>query len=287
MKGSGKMIRSAAGSRGVRFSVQATRPAGGARWTGVLLLLFLLAGLAASAIAQDRRDFPIPETVLSFTPLDSLMLPTEGKVTGLTWMGTDTLVILADVPDTLTESGDREVRLVFQDSTGTVFKVEDFSGVLNRGLAWNGEFLWSCGDADDGSSILYKIKADTVRVEEAFNTSGHRPGGICWDGRFLWITDRDSGRIDRFDPEVNEITRSVVTPGFSPFGLAWDGLHMWVTDSGSGRLYRLAGSRRRWNATVDAESFMFRGRDVLLLHDGKSFWIVPDGQNLAIRIRFD
>ena len=253
----------------------------------VLVLFFLLAGVAVDSVAQDRRDFQIPGTVLSFAPLDTLILPTEGKVTGLTWLGADTLVILADVPDTLTESGNREVQLVFQDSTGTVIMMEDFSGVLDRGLAWDGEFLWSCGDADDGSSILYKIKADTLRVEEAFNTPGHRPGGICWDGRFLWITDRDSGRIDRFDPESKEITRSAVAPGFSPFGVAWDGLHMWVTDSGTGRLYRMAGARRRWNATVDAESFMYRGHDVLLLHDGKSFWMVPDGHNLAIRIRFD
>jgi sugar lactone lactonase YvrE len=252
-----------------------------------LLTVLLIVGVVGDAQAQNRRALDIPGTVLSFAPLDTLVLPTEGQVTGLTWLGTDTLVILADLADTLTASGDREVHLVFQDSTGTVFQDEDFSGVLDRGLAWDGEFLWSCGDADDGSSILYKIKADTLRVEEAFNTPGHRPSGICWDGRFLWITDRDSGRIDRFDPEAKDITRSVVTPGFSPFGVAWDGLHMWITDSGTGRLYRLAGSRRNWNATVDAESFMYRARDVLLLHDGKSFWMIPDGENLAIRVRFE
>ena len=80
---------------------------------------------------------------------------------------------------------------------------------------------------------------------------GHRPTGMCFDGRFLWITDRDSGRVDRFDPEVEEITRSVQAPGFSPCGLAWDGRNMWVTDSGTGRMYRLVGlpadaGARRW-----------------------------------------
>lgn len=252
---------------------------------GILALTLVTA--TAVVTAQDEAGVKIPETVLSFTVLDTMPLPTTGRVTGVTWIGTDTLVVLADYADSVTESGDRETRLVFQDSTGTVFLEEDFSGVLDRGLSWNGEFLWSCGDADDGSSILYKIKADTVRVEEAYNTPGHRPSAICWDGRFLWISDRDAGRIDRFDPEVEEITRSVVTPGFSPFGLAWDGLHMWLTDSGTGRLYRLAGSRRSWNATAAAESFMYRGIDVLLLHDGESFWMVPDGANHAIRIRFD
>lgn len=256
-------------------------------WTSALAVALLSLGAALPAAAQDGGALPIPDTVLSMTVQDTLPLPTIGRVAGLTWMGADTLAILADIPGSVSASGDREVRLVLRDSTGTVFSEDDFTGVLDRGLAWDGEFLWSCGDADDGSSILYKIKADTVRVEEAFNTPGHRPSAICYDGRFLWISDRDSGRIDRFDPEVNEITRSVVAPGFSPFGLAWDGLHMWVTDSGTGRLYRLAGSRRLWNATVTAESFMYRDRDVLLLHDGKSFWIVPDGGNIAIRNRFD
>ncbi len=252
---------------------------------GVLALA--LGAVTTVVTAQDESALTFPETELSFTILDTLPLPTTGRVRGLTWAGSDTLVVLADYADSLTESGDREVKLVFQDSTGTVFQEEDFSGVLDRGLAWDGEYLWSCGDADDGSSILYKIRADTVQVEEAYNTPGHRPSAICWDGRFLWISDRDSGRIDRFDPKVEEITRSAVTPGFSPFGVAWDGLHMWLTDSGTGRLYRLAGSRRRWNATVDSESFMYRGVDVLLLHDGESFWMVPDGANYAIRIRLD
>ena len=115
-------------------------------FAGILTVLLLtigltglpgLAGLGGEALAQDRRDIEIPSTVLSFALLDTLVLPTEGKVAGLTWLGTDTLVILADLPDTLSESGDREVRLVFQDSTGTVIMEEDFSGVLDRGLAWD------------------------------------------------------------------------------------------------------------------------------------------------------
>lgn len=240
-----------------------------------LFAAILLALLAAPLHAE-----------ISVTAVDSLALP-PGEVTGLCWAGGDTLALLVAVTDSLAIAESQQMFLVVGDTAGTIYWQEEFTGLLARGLAWDGEFLWSCGDADDGSSILYQIQADTVRVEEAYNTPGHRPSAICWDGRFLWISDRDSGRIDRFDPEAKEITRSVVTPGFSPFGLAWDGLHMWLTDSGTGRLYRLAGSRRSWNATADAESFMYRGIDVLLLHDGESFWMVPDGVNHAIRIRFD
>lgn len=254
--------------------------------------LVLLAVLGAFILGNPARVLgqnsdPAQSLEISFTVVDSLRLPDLGQVTGMTWIGSDTLVVLTDIHDTRSQSGDREVLLIMQDRWGTVFRRENFTGVLDRTLAWDGAFLYSCGDAQDGTSILYQIEPDTLRVEEAFNTPGHRPVGMCWDGRFLWITDRDSGRVDRFDPEVKEITRSVVAPGFSPFGVAWDGLHMWVTDSGSGRMYRLAGSRRTWNATVDAQSFLFRGQDVHLLHDGQSFWYVPAGEAMAYQIRFN
>lgn len=245
--------------------------------------LILLLGLTTTASAQGGYG---PDVVLSFARMDTLMLPQPGRIAGITWMGPDTLVVLQDIPDSLSRSGDREVRLVFQDTSGAVLRQEDFTGVLDRGLAWDGEWLYGCGDVDDGSSILYRIEPDTLMVDQAFDAPGNHPCGLCFDGRFLWITDRDTGRVDRWDNEVEETTRSVITPAFSPFGVCFDGKYMWITDSGSGRMYRLTGARRRWSATVDTESYLERGRDVLLLHDGESFWYVPDGENLAIRIQF-
>ncbi len=253
----------------------------------VALVLGLLPGLVAETPAQKQSE--APTLTLAFTELDTLYLPPLGRVVGMTWMGPDTLAVLMDVPDTMSASGEHEMHVVFQDTAGVVFRSEDFSGVLDRALAWDGEFLWSCGDADDGSSILYKIGVDSLdvwQVEEAYNTPGHRPSGMCYDGRFVWITDRDSGRVDRFDPEVAEITRSALTPGFSPFGIAWDGRNMWLTDSGTGQMYRVSGSRRTWSATVDSESFMYRGEDILLLAEGAGFWYLPPGQSFAVRIRF-
>ena len=251
----------------------------------LVFLAVILLGSTMSATGQDRS--PARGLELSFTVIDTLVLPGPGFVTGMAWIGTDTLVVLTDIPDSLSESGDREVRLVFQNRLGEILRRDDFTGVLDRALAWDGQYLWGCGDAQDGTSILYQIEPDTLRVEEAFNTPGHRPVAMCWDGHYLWITDRDSGRVDRFDPEVKEVTRSVVTPGFSPFGLAWDGINMWVTDSGSGRMYRLSGSRLNWTGTVDTESFLFRGRDVHLLNDGQNFWFIPAGDTLAYQIQFN
>ena len=249
-------------------------------------LVLVGALLLAADEAQGQSGQSSTGRELSFSVIDTVPLPGPGLVSGLTWIGPDTLVVLMDTPDSLSESGDREVHMVFQDSLGTIFRREDFTGVLDRALAYDGESLWACGDVQDGTSILYRIEPDTLRVEDAYNTPGHRPVGMCWDGRFLWITDRDSGRVDRFDPEAEEITRSVVTPGFSPFGVAWDGRFMWLTDSGTGQMYRLAGSRRTWNATVEAASFMHRGRDVHLVHGERGFWFIPHGDTLAYTVRF-
>ncbi len=252
-----------------------------------ILLVTLSLLLTTAAMAEDSNSGFGPNVVVSFSRMDTLMLPPVGSISGLTWMGPDTLVVLNDIPDSLSESGDREMLMVFQDREGEVLRMEDFTGVLDRGLAWDGEFLFSSGDADDGSSILYRIEPDTLMVEEAFDAPGNHPCGMCYDGRFVWITDRDTGRVDRFDNEVGEITRSVVTPGFSPFGVAFDGKYMWIADSGSGRMYRLTGARRRWSATVGTDSYMMRGEDVLLLHDGESFWYVPEGENMAVRIELN
>jgi hypothetical protein len=257
----------------------------GARLFLLVTLIVVVAWAGpGTVLAEDPEE---PDLILSFTTLDSLVLADQGLVAGVTWMGPDTLAVLEDVPDSISTTGDREVRLVFRDQDGFVLNLEEFSGVLDRGLAWDGEYLYSCGDADDGSSILYQIQVDTLQIEEAFDVPGHRPSDLCFDGRYIWITDRDTGRVDRFDPEVRAITRSAVTPGFSPIGVAWDGRNLWLTDSGTGRLYRLSGSRRLWSATVDTDSFLFRGRDVLLLHDGRRFWYVLPQERIAVEMRFD
>jgi hypothetical protein len=222
---------------------------------------------------------------LFMTVVDSLALP-PGLVRGITWLENGTLVILREIPDSLAARQRRQVLLTYLDSRGNVIREENFTGTLDRGLACDGEFLWSCGDDQEGGSLLYKIHPDSGTVEDAFPTSGHRPTGIAWDGESLWVVDRDSARLDRFDIEEGQVTRSVLTPGYSPYGLAHVGRHTWVTDYGTGRLYRLAGARRRWSGTVDVSSYSHRAREVVLGGDGSSLWLVPVGTSVAYRVRF-
>jgi len=246
---------------------------------GWLALLFLCGALAAQAQDED------PDTVLALSRLDSLAIAAPGRVTGMAWMGADTLALLMVQDDKVTAAGRAETRLVLQTRAGVVLRSEDMTGVLDRALAWDGRELWSCGDIDGGGSLLYRLEPGLLTVRGSYATPGHRPSGLCHDGRFLWLTDRDSGRLDRFDPQVDEITRSAPTPGFSPCGVTWDGRNLWVTDVGTGRLYRLSGSRRAWSGTVEEAAFLWRGRPVHLAHDGRDLWMLPDGSRSLVKVR--
>jgi hypothetical protein len=276
-------------NRMTRMMQPSTLGAGLRRVMALSLLVIGLCGAGAVAPLEysGAADPEAPDLILSFKTQDTMSLGNVGVIAGVTWMGPDTLAVLQEIPASASDSGDREVHLLLRNRYGSILSRKDFSGVLDRALAWDGEFIYSCGDAPDGSSILYQIQVNPLEVAEAFDAPGHRPSAMCFDGQFVWISDRDSGRIDRFDPEAGAITRSAVTPGFSPFGVAWDGRDMWVTDSGTGLLYRLSGSRRQWSATVDTESFLFRGEDILLLHDLGTFWYVLPAERIAVALRFD
>ena len=247
----------------------------------VVVLTFLM---VLGAGTPGRTQEPQPE--LAMMPADTLVLAAAGTVTGLAWMGPDSLALLTIVPDSRADSSGRGVRLVVQDRAGRILRQGDFAGILARGLAFDGRYLWACGDVDDGSSLLYRLSPDVLQVEAVFDLPGHRPSGVCFDGEFLWVADRDAGRLDRCDPGTGALTRTVVAPAFSPCGVAWDGRAVWLTDSGTGRLYRLAGPRLTLTGTVRAQDHWQRGADIPLAHDGVSLWYVPADGQFAVRAVF-
>ncbi len=228
----------------------------------------------------------VPAREFTLVPRDTLALDLVGSVVGMTWVGPDTLAVLEDIPDSVAGNGRRTVRLVLSGKDGAALLDKDFTGVLDRALGYDEEFLWGCGDGAGGTSLLYKISLDSLLIKDAYDLPGHRPTDMCFDGRYLWITDRDSGRLDRFDPKTEAVTRSAFGPAFSPCGIAYDGRQIWLTDAGTGRMYRLTGGRLRWTGTVSAASFLMRGDNVLLAHDGFSLYFVPGKEPLAVRVVF-
>lgn len=245
------------------------------------LLLGLWLG-CGPALASEEGS---PATVLALARLDSVAIAAPGRVAGVAWMSADTLAVLVVDDDDAAGGAAPQARLVLQDRRGRVLRSADVSGVLARGLAWDGASLWGAGDAATGGARLVRLEPRRLAVAAAYPTPGHRPAGVCHDGRFVWLVDRDAGRLERFDPSLLEMTRSTATPAFSPTGLAWDGRHLWLADAGTGRLYRLSGSRRAWSGTVSAADFGYRGRDVHLTHDGQDLWFVPEGGRWLVRVR--
>jgi hypothetical protein len=195
-------------------------------------------------------------------------------------------VALLANPDTLPELPDLDVKLVWLDGEGEVFREEDFTGTLSHGLAFDGKYLWSLGvDMGEIPATLYKIESDTLYVEGAYPTPGHRPMDLTFDGTDIWLIDRDRARLDKFSIEEEQVTRSFTTPAFSPCGLAFDGRFFWITDSGTGRAYRVSRSGRSWNGTVKIDSFYSRGRETRLIWDGQDLWRICAGDSSAYKFQ--
>lgn len=234
--------------------------------------------LAAPAVARDT---------LGLAVVDTLDLA-EGELRGLTWLENDTLVVLVAFPAATPGAPDSVASLRWLDDEGAVLREHDVTGLLSRGLAYDGKWFWSLGDQDaERPATLYKIESDTLFVDEAYPTPGHRPRDLAWADDGLWLVDRDRGRLDRFDPEAEEVTRSHPTPGFSPAGVAWDGSSLWVSDAATGLLYRLNGRGTVWTGTVRSEDCYLRGAETALVWRGEELWLLPPRSGRAVRVRMD
>jgi len=245
--------------------------------TGLLLPLALLTTTVAAQ----------PQAELRLSIVDTLQM-TQGDLRGLAWIGNDTTLILVADPDTLNPGVDLSVTLVWLGADGGILQEHDVTGTLTHGLAYDGKWLWSFGPTHGNQEAqLYKIEADSLFVDAAYPTPGHRPSDLAWDGTHLWMVDRDRGRLDRFDPETEDVTRSRTTPAFSPTGLAFDERFFWVTDLATGRLDRLSRGGSVWSGTTTSDTYFRRGEDVMLAWNRGMLWIIPDHGGWVIRARVD
>jgi hypothetical protein len=199
--------------------------------------------------------------------IDSFPLP-PGQVRGLTWLAPERLGVLLAPPDA--DPQDHGV-VVILDGDGQELERQKLGGALVRGLAFDGASFWGCVDEKEGESLLVAVNPDTG-VVATFPTSGHRPCGVGWDGSSVWVADRDSGRLDRYDPSTGAVMRSLLAPGFSPCGLACDGRLLWTSDVATGLLYQVQAARGRLLGVVAAEDFAWRGREVYLAAGTDGIW---------------
>ncbi len=181
-----------------------------------------LLGLATVAGGSAARALPGPPAVA-----DSLALPL-GRTTGIAWLPEDRFAVLTRATE------GPGVTLSLLDRQARVVRRQDVTGVLARGLAADGEALWSCGDLPDGSSRVYRLDRQTLSVTRVLPAPGHRPCGLAWDGRVLWVADRDAARLFALDPQTGAVLKALPSPGFSPVGLGWDGQRLLVADAGIG-----------------------------------------------------
>ena len=244
--------------------------------TAPFIILFVL--LAGHVVAQPAVDS------LRLSVVDTLMV-TDLDLMGFTWIADDTTLALVAESDTIPGSSPLSMTLVWSSARGTVLREVDLTGVVSRGLAYDGQWIWSIADASDQQgALLVQLEPDTLSVEQTYPMPGHRPVDLAWDGASIWIVDRDRGRLDRFDLEAEDVTRSRPSPGFSPTGVAHSGDALWICDYGTGRLDRMSRGGSVWNGTVDVETYFRRGEDMALVWGRGSLWLLPAGAGYLLRL---
>ena len=109
----------------------------------------------------------------------------------------------------------------------------------NRGLCWDGNYLWMSYLAGWSSSVA-RIDTCTGIIDTSFFCSAV---GLNFDGTYLWTVDSQEGLYKGFVqkreiPSGNEIDY-FRTPGFFPTSLCYDGSFFWHIDMERDTLYQI------------------------------------------------
>ena len=166
---------------------------------------------------------------------DSLTFGVTGQTAGWIPSPDATPRGLAYDGEALWVCGDSTDQLYRIDGVGNVLTAVDTPAVWSDGLTYDGEFLWHSSSYLDR---IYKLDPADGGMVTYFNSPGGRPDGLAFDGTALWHADYDLDRIYRI--HINgSILGSFEAPGPNPNGLTFDGTHLWNADSDSRTLYRL------------------------------------------------
>jgi subtilisin family serine protease len=131
------------------------------------------------------------------------------------------------------------LKQIIENALGVSFASPDGA---TRGLAWDGNHLWSA-DSGDGNSIAgkayYKIDPASGTVVDGFvrTTGAIGPLGLTFDGTNIWSAEWST--IYKHNPADMSVISSFVSPRSSPADLAWDGTYLWAAILQSGPIIKI------------------------------------------------
>ena len=111
-----------------------------------------------------------------------------------------------------------------------------------------------------------------MNVLQTIQTPGPQPEGLASDGIHLWLSDFQTNKIYRIDPDVPDSIRAYDAPGTGPEGLAWDGSHLWTGSWFTKKIYRLAVTDTELVVTREFDTPM-GAKPVGFTWDGTALWI--------------
>ena len=152
---------------------------------------------------------------------------TNGKLLG-TWTGaTGAFAVLCAIGKVFVTGDTTPGKLYRIDprvSPGSVFTLSSSLGAFPRGIAYDGQRIWT---ANLGGSVSI-ITADGSSVHTA-TTGFSVPLGIVFDGSNIWVTDVGDRKLKKLDSSGNILMS--VNVGNQPGWPVFDGMNIWVPNS--------------------------------------------------------
>lgn len=111
---------------------------------------------------------------------------------------------------------------------GAVTVLSSLLGASPRGIAFDGQRIWTANLGSPGSVSIISLDGNTVTN---CTTGFSAPQGIVFDGANIWVTDTGDGKLKKLDSNGNVIAS--VTVGSSPRFPMFDGTNIWVPNNSS------------------------------------------------------
>jgi DNA-binding beta-propeller fold protein YncE len=152
-----------------------------------------------------------------------------------TWSGaTDAYSVLCAMGKVFVTGAASTGRLYQIDPTqpaGMVTTLSNDLGGYPRGIAFDGQRIWTANTSDGSLSIITLNPTSVTNVATGFTSLR----GILYDGANIWVTEYVSvgvGKLHKLD--ANGATLQSVDVGGDPRHMAFDGINLWVPNVGSG-----------------------------------------------------